>query len=116
MSLASERIYLGGHMFAVLQTGGKQYRVQQNDMLVVERLEAEIGSKIRLDQVLMVGSEGNVKIGSPSVEGAFVEAEVLNQRKGEKVIVFKKIRRHNYRRKKGHRQYETVLRITSISQ
>ena len=103
-------------MFAVLQTGGKQYRVQENDLLVVERLDGEIGSKIRLSEILMVGSGDQVKIGSPSIDGAFVEAEVMNQRKGKKVIVFKKIRRHNYRRKNGHRQYETVLRITSIAQ
>ncbi|MDP3532150.1 MAG: 50S ribosomal protein L21 [Alphaproteobacteria bacterium] len=101
-------------MFAVVQTGGKQYRVQENDLLVVERLNGEVGSKVRLDDVLMVGNGDQVSIGQPAIDGAFVEAEVMIQRKGKKVIVFKKIRRHNYRRKKGHRQYETVLRITTI--
>lgn len=101
-------------MFAVVQTGGKQYRVQENDLLVVERLNGEVGSKIRLDDVLMIGNGDQVSIGQPAISGAFVEAEVMTQRKGKKVIVFKKIRRHNYRRKKGHRQHETVLRITTI--
>lgn len=101
-------------MFAVIQTGGKQYRVQKDDTLIVERLEGEAGTSLKLDNVLMLGQDDEVKIGSPSVEGAFVKAEILEQRKGDKVIVFKKIRRHNYRRKNGHRQLETVLKISAI--
>lgn len=101
-------------MFAVIQTGGKQYRVQKDDTLIVEHLEGDAGTSLKLDQVLMLGQDGEVKIGTPSVEGAFVKAEILEQRKGDKVIVFKKIRRHNYRRKNGHRQLETVLKIKSI--
>ena len=103
-------------MFAVVQTGGKQYRVQENDVLIVERLEGDKGSTIRLSDVLMVGSGDNAQIGQTNLKNAFIEAEILDQRKGKKVIVFKKIRRRNYRRKKGHRQYETVLRVTSIAQ
>lgn len=101
-------------MFAVIQTGGKQYRVQKDDTLIVERLEGEAGTSLKLDNVLMLGQDGEVKIGAPAVEGAFVKAEILEQRKGEKVIIFKKIRRHNYRRKNGHRQFETVLKIKEI--
>jgi large subunit ribosomal protein L21 len=98
-------------MFAVIKTGGKQYRVVSGDVIKVEKLEAEAGATIALDQVLMVGDT----IGTPLVAGATVSAEVIAQDRGPKVIIFKKKRRQNYRRKNGHRQDLTVLRITEIS-
>ena len=98
-------------MFAVIKTGGKQYRVASGDVIKVEKLEGEAGATIALDQVLMVGDT----IGTPLVAGATVSAEVIAQDRGPKIIVFKKKRRQNYRRKNGHRQDLTVLRITEIS-
>lgn len=97
-------------MFAVIETGGKQYKVAKNDVILVEKMAAQAGESVSLDQVLMVGD----KIGAPLVAGASVAATVIEQIRGEKVIIFKKKRRQNYRRKKGHRQYLTVLRITDI--
>ncbi|MHA1113222.1 MAG: 50S ribosomal protein L21 [Alphaproteobacteria bacterium] len=101
-------------MFAVIRTGGKQYRVARDNVIAVERLDGEPGATIAFDQVLMVGDEGAPSIGAPLVEGATVAATVLEQTRGEKIIVFKKKRRKNYRRKKGHRQDLTVVRITDI--
>lgn len=101
-------------MFAVIRTGGKQYRVAQGDIIKVERLEAEAGATVTLDQVLMVGEGAEAKVGVPLVAGASVAAEVVAQDRGPKLIVFKKKRRQNYRRKNGHRQDLTVLRITGI--
>ena len=105
-------------MYAVIRTGGKQYRVASGQVVKVERLDGEVGETIAFDQVLMVGDEqdgGELKIGAPLVEGAQVMAEVLEQGKAQKVIVFKKKRRKNYRRKRGHRQLQTVLRIREIA-
>jgi large subunit ribosomal protein L21 len=101
-------------MYAVIKTGGKQYRVQKDDIIEVELLDAEKGAAVTLDEVLLVGSEGKATIGAPTVSGASVKATVLDQKKGDKVIVFKKKRRQNYRRKNGHRQNLTVLKITDI--
>jgi large subunit ribosomal protein L21 len=98
-------------MFAVIKTGGKQYKVATNDVIRVEKLQASAGDSVVLDQVLMVGA----KIGAPIVAGASVTATVLEQTRADKVIIFKKKRRQNYRRKKGHRQELTVLRITEIA-
>ena len=98
-------------MFAVIKTGGKQYRVASGDVIKVEKLEAEAGATVTLDQVLMVDG----KIGTPLVADATVSAEVIAQDRGPKIIVFKKKRRQNYRRKNGHRQDLTVLRITDIT-
>lgn len=97
-------------MFAVLETGSKQYRVQVGDVICVEQLTAELGALVKFDHVLAVGD----KIGSPVVAGAVVSAELLEHRKSDKVIIFKKKRRHNYRRKKGHRQNLSVVRIKEI--
>ena len=97
-------------MFAVVETGNKQYQVQVGDVIKTERLEGDVGTVIALDKVLITSQ----KVGAPLVEGAIVEAEILDQRKDDKVLVFKKKRRHNYRRKKGHRQYITVLKVTNI--
>ena len=101
-------------MYAVIRTGGKQYKVAPNDVIVVEKLMAENGAMVQFDEVLMVGGEGNASVGAPLVAGAVVTARVLDQGKGDKVIVFKKRRRKNFRRKKGHRQLETTLRIAGI--
>jgi large subunit ribosomal protein L21 len=101
-------------MFAVIRTGGKQYKVAKNDVLTVEKLAGEPGSTIELADVLMLGGDGTPRTGTPTLAGASVAAEVLEQKQGEKVIIFKKRRRHNYRRKNGHRQELTVLRITDI--
>ena len=98
-------------MFAVIKTGGKQYRVASGDVIKVERLEGEAGATIALDHVLMVDG----KVGTPLVKGASVSAEVIAQDRGPKIIVFKKKRRQNYRRKNGHRQDLTVLRIKDIT-
>ncbi len=94
--------------FAIFQTGGKQYRVKNGDIIKVEKLNVD--GKIEFDHVLMVGD----KIGAPFVDGARVVAEVIEQKRGDKVLVFKKKRRQNYRRTRGHRQYITVLKITDI--
>ncbi|MBC6403724.1 MAG: 50S ribosomal protein L21 [Hyphomonadaceae bacterium] len=102
-------------MFAVIQTGGKQYKVARDDVIVVEKLDSEEGRTISFRNVLACGQGADVKIGEPLVRGAEVKGQVIEQRKGDKIIVFKKKRRKNYRRKKGHRQYETVVRITEIS-
>lgn len=102
-------------MFAVIKTGGKQYRVQENTILRVEKLEVEAGQKVTFDEVLMVSNKGKISLGTPMVEGASVVGEVMDQMRDRKVIIFKKKRRHNYRRKKGHRQHLTVVRIEKIS-
>jgi large subunit ribosomal protein L21 len=103
-------------MYAVIRTGGKQYRVASGQVIKIERLDGEVGETIAFDQVLMVGNEqGEPQIGAPLVDGAQVTAEVLEQGKAPKVIVFKKKRRKNYRRKRGHRQLQTVVRIRDIA-
>ncbi|MCT6818915.1 MULTISPECIES: 50S ribosomal protein L21 [Bombella] len=102
-------------MFAVIRTGGKQYRVAKDAILKVEKLDAEAGSTVTFSDVLMVGGEGSTKIGAPLVEGASVTAEVVAQDRLPTVIIFKKRRRQNSRRKNGHRQPVTVLRITAIN-
>ncbi|WP_209880103.1 50S ribosomal protein L21 [Azospirillum soli] len=102
-------------MFAVIRTGGKQYKVANGDVIRVEKLEAEAGASITLNDVLMVSDGGNTTVGTPTVAGAAVVAEVVAQDRGPKIIVFKKKRRQNYRRKNGHRQDLTVLRITGIN-
>ena len=101
-------------MFAVIKTGGKQYKVAMNDVILVEKLEVEVGQDVTFKDVLMVGQDANLKIGAPLVAGASVQAKVLDQAQADKVLIFKKHRRHNYRRKRGHRQPQTVLRITDI--
>lgn len=102
-------------MFAVIRTGGKQYRVTPNAVLKVEKLEAEPGSTFTFTDVLAVGSEAGVTIGTPIVAGASVTATVIAQDRLDKVIIFKKRRRQNSRRRNGHRQPVTVLRIGEIS-
>ncbi len=101
-------------MFAVIKTGGKQYKVAKDDIIIIEKLDVEAGKKVTFDEVLMCGDDKDIKIGTPALKGAQVSGEVVEQRKGDKVLVFKKKRRQNYRRKKGHRQNETVVKITAI--
>lgn len=100
-------------MFAIIESGGKQYKVAQNDVVELEKLSGEEGSVIELGHVLLISDAEGLAVGSP-IEGAFVSAEVVSQERGDKVIIFKKKRRQNYRRKKGHRQYLTVVRIKDI--
>ncbi len=101
-------------MFAVIKTGGKQYKVAEKDILVIEKLEGDAGDSIEFSDVLMVGTEGNMEIGAPLVSGATVHATVVRQTRGKKIVVFKKKRRKNYRRKAGHKQDLTLVEITEI--
>ena len=101
-------------MYAVLKTGGKQYKVAENDVITVERLTGEAGESIDLNEILMIGQGDAATVGTPVVEGAIVSAQVLEHTRGNKITVFKKKRRKNYRRTLGHRQELTVLRITDI--
>lgn len=101
-------------MFAVIRTGGKQYRVAPNDIIEIEKIAGDPGDIVQLGEVLLLGGEGAPKTGSPTVSGASVAAEVLEQKRDGKIIVFKKKRRLGYRRTKGHRQMLTALRITEI--
>lgn len=102
-------------MYAVIKTGGKQYRVQPGDLLVVEKLEGEPGANVAFGEVLMLGDGDAVTVGAPTVAGASVAATLIETRKGDKVKIFKKIRRQGYRRTRGHRQLESVLRVTAIA-
>jgi large subunit ribosomal protein L21 len=101
-------------MFAIIKTGGKQYRVAPGDQIVVERIAGDVGFEIVLPEVLALGGNGNPVIGKPFVADAAVSARIVQQPRGNKVIVFKKKRRKNYRRKRGHRQELTVLKIQAI--
>jgi len=101
-------------MYAVIKTGGKQYRVQPGDVIVVEKLDGEAGAAVNFGEVLMLGGDKGVTLGAPLIDGASVAATLVETRKGEKVKIFKKIRRQGYRRTNGHRQMESVLRITGI--
>ncbi len=101
-------------MFAVIRTGGKQYKVAENDVIIIEKLLADAGDDIDFTDVLALNDGAVTTFGKPGVAGALVTAEVLEQARGDKVIIFKKKRRQNYRRKNGHRQDLTVVRITGI--
>ena len=102
-------------MYAVIKTGGKQYRIAENDVIEIEKLPGDTGDTVSFEQVLMAGSGEDVTIGTPFIDGAKVEGEILDQKRARKIIVFKKKRRHNYRRKKGHRQHLTRVKITNIA-
>jgi large subunit ribosomal protein L21 len=102
-------------MFAIVKTGGKQYRIGTGDQITVERIAGEVGSEVSLGEVLAIEDGGTSTIGRPTVANASVRAKIVQQPRGSKVIVFKKKRRKNYRRKHGHRQELTVLRIQEIS-
>ena len=101
-------------MYAVIRSGGKQYKVAANDLITVERLPGEAGDMVRFDEVLLVGEGERAVAGAPLVAGASVAATLVEQIKDDKVLVFKKKRRHNYRRKRGHRQRLSVVRVTEI--
>ena len=103
-------------MYAIVETGGKQYRAEQGDVLEVEKLEGTVGATITLDKVLMISGEAGTKIGTPTVSKATVTGEILALDRHAKIIVFKKKRRKNYRRTNGHRQSFTKLKITAISE
>lgn len=102
-------------MYAIIETGGKQYRVKEGDTLLVEKLEAEQGDMITLDDVLAVSKDGKLTVGSPIVDGAKVEAKVVEQGKSKKIIVFKYKPKKDYRKKRGHRQLYTKLIIGKIN-
>lgn len=101
-------------MFAVVRTGGKQYKVAVGDVIRIEKIEGDKGASVKLDDILLVSDAGKTVVGTPTVKGAVVTAEVLGQDRNDKIIVFKKQRRKNHRRKKGHKQHVTVLRVTNI--
>lgn len=101
-------------MYAVVQTGGKQYKVAEGEKLLVEKLEGKIGAAVSLDQVLAIGGEGDLKVGTPLLTNAKVEAQIAEQVLGDKIVVLKKKRRKGYRKKQGHRQHYTVLKIEKI--
>ena len=101
-------------MYAVIKTGGKQYRVQPGDVIVVEKLDGDAGADVSFGEVLMLGGDKGITLGAPLIDGASVAATLVETRKGEKIKIFKKIRRQGYRRTNGHRQMESVLRITGI--
>ncbi len=101
-------------MYAVIRTGGKQYRVQPDDVIEIEKIPGEAGDVVTFEEVLMLGGEGEPRVGDPLLSGVSVAAEILAQKRARKIIVFKKKRRKNYRRKKGHRQHLTAVRITEI--
>ncbi|MFT4691335.1 MAG: 50S ribosomal protein L21 [Verrucomicrobiia bacterium] len=101
-------------MYAVVETGGKQYRVATGDKLEVEKLSVDVGQPFSIDKVLLVNNDGTVTLGAPLVEGASVDVDVLEHKKGDKVIAFKMRRRKGYRKKKGHRQHISVIQIKDI--
>jgi large subunit ribosomal protein L21 len=101
--------------YAVIRTGGKQYRVTPDAVLTVERLEAEPGATITFHDVLAIGTDAGLTLGAPTVPGAKVTATVVDQTRGDKILIFKKRRRQNSRRKNGHRQHQTVLKIAEIA-
>ena len=100
-------------MYAIIATGGKQYRVSEGDVIYIEKIDAQVDSMVSFD-VLLVGNDGDVRIGTPIVEGAKVEGKVVGQVRGEKIVVFKYKSKKNYRRKQGHRQPYTKVEITKI--
>ncbi len=101
-------------MYAVVKTGGKQYRVSKDDTILVEKLDAQEGETVTLSDVIMLGDGGNVTIGKPKVANAAVEARVVSQTRGPKIIIFRRKRRKNHRRTQGHRQDLTLLKVTDI--
>ena len=100
--------------FAVINTGGKQYKVRTNDKLRIEKLNDKEGGSVEFKQVLLINNDDNMELGSPLIEGAKVEAKVIKQTKNKTVLIFKKRRRHNSRRKNGHRQKMSIVQITKI--
>ena len=102
-------------MYAIIKTGGKQYRVAPDDTIEVERLPGNAGDTVELGEVLMIAGEAGIEVGAPLVAGASVTAELVAQTRGDKIIIFKKRRRKHYRRRQGHRQDLTLLKVTAIN-
>lgn len=102
-------------MYAIVEIAGHQYKVEKDQQIFVNRLQGEEGSNLEFDNVLLIDNEGQITVGAPAIEGAKVKATILNHLKGDKVIVFKKKRRKGYKKKNGHRQYLTQLKIEGIS-
>ena len=102
-------------MFAVIKTGGKQFRVAHHDVVTIPKLEGEVGSTVTFEEILTLSHDGGIEIGLPGVSGATVAGEIVSHGRGDKVIAFKKRRRQNSRRKRGHRQHHTVVRIDAFS-
>jgi len=102
-------------MFAVVETGGKQYRVRPGDVIDIEKIDGDVGATIVLDRVLTVGGDGAVKIGAPLVEGAKVSAKIIKQDRGAKILVMRHMARKNFRKMRGHRQWLTTVEIVSIA-
>ena len=100
--------------FAVINTGGKQYKVSTNDKLRIEKLSDQVGKAVEFNQVLLINDNQNMELGSPLIDGAKVEAKIVKQTKNKTILIFKKRRRHNSRRKNGHRQKVSVVQITKI--
>lgn len=101
-------------MYAIIETGGKQYRVEEGDTIKIEKIEGEVGSTVTLGNILMVSKDEEIKVGSPLVQGAKATGEILDHGKEKKIVVFKHKRRKNYRKKQGHRQAYTSIKITGI--
>lgn len=101
--------------YAVIRTGGKQYRVAAGELVRIERLAGDVGTAVEFDEVLLAGGDGTTRIGRPVVEGARVRGEIVAQDRDRKILVYKKKRRKNYRRRHGHRQYVTTVRVTEIA-
>jgi len=102
-------------MFAVLKTGGKEYRVSKGNIIRVEKLEGKVGDRVTLKDVLMVSGEGQIHIGAPALDNAVITGEIVREVKGKKVLTYKMKKRKNYRRKKGHRQTYTYLKVNDIA-
>jgi large subunit ribosomal protein L21 len=102
-------------MFAVLKTGGKEYRVAKGDVIRVEKLAGKVGDQVALKDVLMVSGEGQVQVGTPNVDNAIITGEIVREVKGKKILTYKMKRRKNYRRMKGHRQTYTYLKVNEIT-
>lgn len=102
------------HMYAIVETGGKQYKVAKGDLIKVEKIGGELGDEVELDRVLLIKGEDDMTVGTPTVAGAKVVGKITGQGRGEKIVVFKYKRRKNYRRKQGHRQYLTWIKIEDI--
>ncbi|MBN9542169.1 MAG: 50S ribosomal protein L21 [Alphaproteobacteria bacterium] len=108
---------MNNNFYAIFRSGNKQYKVNTNDVVKLEKIAGNPGAEVKLDDVLMIGnhSNGSIVIGNPVIDGAYVKAEIISQEKDKKIIVFKKQRRQHYRRKNGHRQQVTFVRITDIA-
>jgi large subunit ribosomal protein L21 len=102
-------------MYAVMKTGGKEYRISQGDVIRVEKIEGEVGDQVTLKDILMVSQEGQVRLGHPLLTDAMITGEIVQQVKGKKVLTYKMKRRKNYRRTKGHRQTYTYIRVNEIN-